>query len=112
MIYDLGYWRVLLTNRDKHQEIIQAIYSNMKSKRSKFVALKSSRLYIMNAEGAVFETWLCVDEFADEKDRAENIKAQNEDTLAVDLRKRWESLIVSGSFKKEMWTEFTPDIWI
>lgn len=112
MIYDLGYWRVPLTNSDKHQEIIQATYSNMKSKRSKFVALKSSRLYIMKADGAAFETWLCVDEFADEKDRAENIKAQNEDEIAVVLRKKWESLIISGSFKKETWTEFTPDIWI
>jgi len=112
MIYDLSYWRVVLGNRDKHQEIIQAIYSDMKSKRSKFAALKSSRVYIMKAEGAAFETWLCVDEFVDEDGRAENIKAQNEDTLAVNLRKKWEPLIVPGSFKKETWTEFMPDIWI
>src|SRR5271167_2165217 len=110
MIYDLGYWRVPLTNCDKHREIMYAIYSYLKSKREEFVMI-SSRLFIMKAESDAFETWLYINVFADETAHAENAKALDRDTKAVMLRKQWESLILAGSFKAEMWTEFAPDLW-
>ena len=110
MIYDLGYWRVPLTNRDKHDEIMRAIYSNLKSKREEY-AIISSRLFIMKAESNTFETWLYINVFADEAAHAQNVKALDSDTAALTLRKQWESLILAGSFKSEIWTEFAPDLW-
>ncbi len=111
MIYDLGYWRVPLTNHDKHREIIRAIYSNLKSKREEFHMI-SSRLFIMKAESNAFETWIYINVFADETTYTQNAKALDQDTTAVTLRKQWESLILAGSFKAEIWTEFAPDLWI
>jgi len=111
MIYDLGYWRVPLTNRDKHREIMRATYSNLKSKREEY-AIISSRLFIMKAESKAFETWLYINAFADETAHAQNVKALDSDTTALTLRKQWELLILAGSFKSEIWTEFAPDLWL
>ncbi|HKM75341.1 MAG TPA: hypothetical protein VJZ32_02875 [Candidatus Bathyarchaeia archaeon] len=109
MIYDMGYWRVPLTNRDEHREIMRAIYSNLKSKREKF-SMISSQLFIMRAENKEFETWLYINVFADETAHAQNAKALDQDAKASMLRKQWESLILAGSFKAEMWKEFAPDL--
>jgi hypothetical protein len=111
MIYDLGYWRVPLTNREKHREIMRAIYSNLKSKHEEF-SVKSSRLFIMKTESNAFETWLYINVFADEAAHAKNAKALDRDATAVILREKWESLILAGSFKAEKWTEFAPELWI
>ena len=111
MIYDLGYWRVPLTNSEKHREIMHAIYSNLKSKHKEF-SVMSSRLFIMKAEGKAFETWLCINVFPDETARAQNAKALDRDAKAVILREKWESLILAGSFKAEVWTEFAPELWV
>ena len=90
---------------------MRAIYSNLKSKRKEF-AIISSRLFIMKAESKAFETWLYINVFADETAHAQNAKALDRDTTAVTLRKQWESLILAGSFKAEIWTEFAPDLWL
>jgi hypothetical protein len=111
MIHELGYWRVPQANRDKHCEIMRAIYSNLKSKHEEF-SMASSRLFIMKAESYEFETWLYINAFADEAAHAQNAKALDRDPKAVMLREQWESLILTGSFKAEMWTEFEPDLWI
>jgi len=111
MIYDLGYWRVPLTNREKHREIMRAIYSNLKSKRGEFPVI-SSRLFIMNAESDAFETWLYINVFADEAAHTQNAEALDRDQKAAMLREEWKSLILAGSFKAEIWTEFAPDLWL
>ena len=111
MIYDLGYWRVPPTNREKHREIIREIYSNLKSKREEFAVI-SSQLFIMKAESDSFETWLYINVFADETTHTQNAKVLDRDQKAVMLREQWKSLILVDSFKAEIWTEFAPDLWI
>jgi len=111
MIYDLGYWRVPLTNSDEHREIMRATYSNLKSKQREF-ALISSKLFIMKAESNPYETWLYVSAFTNETAREQNAKALARDPTAIMLRERWEPLILAGSFKAEVWREFAPDLWI
>jgi uncharacterized alpha-E superfamily protein len=66
----------------------------------------------MKAEGNAFETWLYINVFADEAAHAQSAKALDRDAEAVMLREQWESLILAGSFKAEMWTEFAPELWI
>jgi len=111
MIYDLGYWRVPISNRDKHREVMQTIYSNLKINRKNF-PVTSSRLFIMKADSDIFETWLYINAFADETAHAQNSMALENDPKIATLRKEWKSLILPDSFKAEMWTEFAPDLWI
>lgn len=111
MIYEFGRWQVPVTSSKTHLEIIRAIYTHIKFHRQNFSYLRSSRFYSTESNDTN-ETWIYIDEYADRENYERMMKALSEDDRTGRLRKAWEALIVPGSFRTEVWTDFAHELWI
>lgn len=112
MIIEFGTWLVPSANKKKHQEIIEAIYANMKSKRDKFSRLRSSKFYSTVEPEPDRERWIYLDRYDNIRDYSDCQRKMLEDTVAVHLRQTWETLVVKNSFRTEVWSEFQKHMWV
>ena len=99
-------------NKRKHQEIIEAIYANIKSKGDKFSELRSSRFYSTIEPELDGERWIYLDSYDNIQDYSDCQRKMLEDAVAVHLREVWETLVVPDSFRTEVWSEFQKHMWV
>jgi hypothetical protein len=99
-------------NKKKHQEVIEAIYANLRSKRDKFSEIRSSRFYSTLEPEPGRERWIYIDSYDSIQDYTDCQRKMVDDAIAVQLRKVWETIVVPNSFRTEVWSEFQKQMWV
>jgi hypothetical protein len=101
-------WRVLKKDSRKQRELWSEIMSYQRSHPKK-VYYARSRFFTFNEKGSPEENWMFLDEYENREDFDRGMKILREDPeftkLAAEFFPKWNALIISGSRKREVWTE-------
>jgi hypothetical protein len=108
MFINIVGWRILKKNSEKQFELWREMMDYQKSHPEKVYYIRS-RFFTSTEKGSSEENWMFLDEYENREDFDKGMKTMHEDSeftkLSEEFFPKWDALIISGSKKREVWTE-------
>jgi hypothetical protein len=108
LLFYIGRWRAPAANSRKLEDMFRVIITYLRTNPQRYPQLRSAVICSSVEAGASEENWLWVEEYADRDAYEAFYKALEEDKTFLDIHDKqydFRRLIVTGSFKDEVYTE-------
>jgi hypothetical protein len=109
LLCEIAQWRVPLAKSREHMQFWKEHLAYQKTHREKFYYKRSRVLRVSDPETSGEEVWMWIDEYENQEAYDRMSKALHEDPELSNYRQqatsRFNSLMISGSRKTELWTE-------